>query len=449
MANPKDKTNKKSSSNSGIKPVTGKIQPFTGKIEPLNYKPSGSKSSSQKPSSNKNASSSKTKQAPKKEKGFVDKANDFIDWAFRDAANKKVGQVNKSVQSKLDSTRKKVGDVNKKVQKDLDPYRKKAADINKSVQKKLDPVREAVYGKDKKTKTPEKKVTPPISKAPVNKTPAKKDTQPKKESFNLDAEVKKTMSGAYGSGSARKEALGSNYSKVQAEINKRASANKPKVSAPKTEKKPVAKPELIKMEIKRPGKIESTGPKELQGVTPPKSAVDVDKSIDAAMEAIGKSKIMRKGGSVKSKTINKMKTMKRYQGGGSTAADKAMATPPKSSVKEEAAIPSAKKMKTGGMVNKKKKYGEGGPTTKLESAPMEQKSQPNTPPTGSNKLYGRGIAKKMKTGGMVNPNAKLQAGKKAGSKGVMHSLSAKAVVQKKAKGRSGATNKPVARPKKG
>jgi hypothetical protein len=350
MANSKDKTNKKSSSNSGIKPVTGKIQPFTGKIEPVNYRPSSSKSSSQKPSSNKSASNSKTKQAPKKEKSFVDKANDFIDWAFRDAANKKVGEVNKSVQSKLDSTRKKVGDLNKKVQKDLDPYRKKAADLNKTVQKKLDPVRDALYGKDKKTKTPEKKVTPPISKAPVNKTPAKKDTTPKKESFNLDAEVKKTMSGAYGSGSARKEALGSNYSKVQAEINKRAAANKSKKTTP-----PAAKPELIRMELKKPGKIESTGPKELQGVTPPKPAVDVDKSIDAAMEAIGKSKIMRKGGSIKSKTMNKMKTYK--------------------------------------------------------------------------------------TGGMVNANANLQAAKKAGSKGVMHSLSAKAVVQKKAKGRSGGTSK--------
>jgi hypothetical protein len=305
MANSKDKTNKKSSSNSGIKPVTGKIQPFTGKIEPVNYRPSSSKSSSQKPSSNKSASNSKTKQAPKKEKSFVDKANDFIDWAFRDAANKKVGEVNKSVQSKLDSTRKKVGDLNKKVQKDLDPYRKKAADLNKTVQKKLDPVRDALYGKDKKTKTPEKKVTPPISKAPVNKTPAKKDTTPKKESFNLDAEVKKTMSGAYGSGSARKEALGSNYSKVQAEINKRAAASKPKASAPKT----VAKPELIKMEIKRPSKIESNIPRELQGVPAPKPTVDVDKSIDAAMDAIGKSKIMRKGGMVK-----------KYENGGPTSA---------------------------------------------------------------------------------------------------------------------------------
>ena len=58
--------------------------------------------------------------------------------------------------------------------------------------------------------------------------------------------------------------------------------------------------------------------------------------------------------------------------------------------------------------------------------------------------------KKMyKTGGMTNPNAKIQADKTAGSKGVKHSLSVKAVVQKTAKGRSGGTNKPVARPKKG
>ena len=55
----------------------------------------------------------------------------------------------------------------------------------------------------------------------------------------------------------------------------------------------------------------------------------------------------------------------------------------------------------------------------------------------------------MKTGGMVNSNAKIQATKKAGSKGVKHSLSVEAAVQKIAKGRSGGTNKPVARPKKG
>ena len=79
-------------------------------------------------------------------------------------------------------------------------------------------------------------------------------------------------------------------------------------------------------------------------------------------------------------------------------------------------------MKKGGT----KKYGVGGPTTKSNSpatmatpssAPEEQKVQSDTPPTGSNKLYGKGISKKMKTGGMVNANANLVATKSAGSKG--------------------------------
>jgi hypothetical protein len=61
-------------------------------------------------------------------------------------------------------------------------------------------------------------------------------------------------------------------------------------------------------------------------------------------------------------------------------------------------------MKSGGT----KKYGEGGPTTKPISTPMEQSSQPNTPPTGSNKLTGN---PRFKTGGMVNANAKLAAAK--------------------------------------
>ena len=98
-------------------------------------------------------------------------------------------------------------------------------------------------------------------------------------------------------------------------------------------------------------------------------------------------------------------------------------------------------MKKGGT----KKYGAGGPTTKSNSPatmatpssiPEEQKPQSNTPPTGSNKLYGRGIAKKMKTGGMVNPNAKMQAQKIAGSKGVKSKVNPKAIATKKATGKS-------------
>jgi hypothetical protein len=43
---------------------------------------------------------------------------------------------------------------------------------------------------------------------------------------------------------------------------------------------------------------------------------------------------------------------------------------------------------------------------------------------------------KMKTGGMVNPNAKLQAAKSAGSKGVKSGVNPKAVAAKKATGKS-------------
>ena len=116
-----------------------------------------------------------------------------------------------------------------------------------------------------------------------------------------------------------------------------------------------------------------------------------------------------------------------------------------------------KTYKTGGMVNKKKKYGEGGPATKSNSTPMEQSSQPNTPPTGSNKLYGRGIAntpptgsnklygkgisKKMKTGGMVNANANLKATAKAGSKGVKPGVNPKAAASNTAKKPSASRSK--------
>ena len=51
-----------------------------------------------------------------------------------------------------------------------------------------------------------------------------------------------------------------------------------------------------------------------------------------------------------------------------------------------------------------------------------------------------GSMKKMKTGGMVNPNAKLQAAKSAGSKGVKSGVNPKAAASKVAKGRSGGTS---------
>jgi hypothetical protein len=56
---------------------------------------------------------------------------------------------------------------------------------------------------------------------------------------------------------------------------------------------------------------------------------------------------------------------------------------------------------------------------------------------------------KMKTGGMVNANANLQAGKIAGSKGVKSGVNPKATASKVAKGRVGGGNKSVPRPNKG
>jgi len=58
------------------------------------------------------------------------------------------------------------------------------------------------------------------------------------------------------------------------------------------------------------------------------------------------------------------------------------------------------KMKKGGT----KKYEEGGPTTKPISTPTEQNSQPNTPPTGPNKLTGN---PRLKKGGTTDSFKKL------------------------------------------
>ena len=78
-----------------------------------------------------------------------------------------------------------------------------------------------------------------------------------------------------------------------------------------------------------------------------------------------------------------------------------------------------RKFKTGGT----KKYGEGGPTTKPISTPTEQSSQPNTPPTGPNKLTGNprlkkgGVTKATKFAALAAPKNKITfADKIAGAK---------------------------------
>lgn len=103
---------------------------------------------------------------------------------------------------------------------------------------------------------------------------------------------------------------------------------------------------------------------------------------------------------------------------------------PLDKLKKEKARMLKTKFKTGGRVAKKKKYGEGGPTTKSNTTPMEQSSQPNTPPVGTNKLTGN---PRFKTGGMVNANANLKATATAGSKGVKSGVNPKAAASSTAK----------------
>jgi hypothetical protein len=68
-------------------------------------------------------------------------------------------------------------------------------------------------------------------------------------------------------------------------------------------------------------------------------------------------------------------------------------------------------------------------------------------PTTNNPEFKKGgtkknnVMKKMKTGGMVNANAKVTASKVAGSKGVKSGVNLKASAQKVAKGRVGGTSK--------
>ena len=56
----------------------------------------------------------------------------------------------------------------------------------------------------------------------------------------------------------------------------------------------------------------------------------------------------------------------------------------------------------------------------------------------SKAMYGKSM---MKTGGMVNPNAKVSALKVAGTKGTKSGVNSKVSASKVAKGRSGGTSK--------
>jgi hypothetical protein len=108
-----------------------------------------------------------------------------------------------------------------------------------------------------------------------------------------------------------------------------------------------------------------------------------------------------------------------------------------------------KKMQDGGtpaMVNAMyKAQGKKTPTTKETLNYVKKKGSGYVPSTGKEKV--RPVndtttkqTSKYKTGGMVNPNAKLQAAKSAGSKGVKPGVNPKAAASKVARGRSGGTS---------
>lgn len=131
----------------------------------------------------------------------------------------------------------------------------------------------------------------------------KEDTTPKKESFDLDTEVKNVMRGKYGTGAARKAALGDNYAKVQAEINKRMASAKPKSTPAKETPKAAEAPE--KMEIRRPGSIDYTGPKELAMTAEQRMYQNMDKLKESQMKKGGMVK-MKRGGQLPKASLGKI-----------------------------------------------------------------------------------------------------------------------------------------------
>jgi hypothetical protein len=88
------------------------------------------------------------------------------------------------------------------------------------------------------------------------------------------------------------------------------------------------------------------------------------------------------------------------------------------------------------MATKMKKYNNGG-AANSQLRPVDDK----TTKQAAKPTY--------KTGGMVNSNPKLVADKTPGSKGVKSGVNSKIKASTKAKGKTGGTNKSVAKPKKG
>ena len=149
----------------------------------------------------------------------------------------------------------------------------------------------------------------------ITTTPPAKKTTPASNNTSIEQKAKDVMSGKYGTGAARKTALGADYDKVQAIINKKATATKAKPTGPSkgtvaTMQKNIKDEQEGRLKFDEPVASVSTKSTEVKPEVKP-TAADVDKSIDAAMKGIAKSKIMKKGGTVKMKYGGSMKTKKR------------------------------------------------------------------------------------------------------------------------------------------
>lgn len=457
MANKKTTTDKSkaksgSKSSSTIKPVSGKIVPVSGKIQPVSYRPVGSsvkKSTSSKPSSSKTSTSKST---PSKSKSTVVKPD-----------SKGVVRVN---------------DINK------GDYTINLNSYSKKTTKSKAPVKKS--GVANAAKTPVKstaskpKTTPKKSSSPKYVEPGTKAfwaMTPDQRNANTMLNIKESIAGgpkkstSKTAGSAVKTAA-----KSAADTVKGVTGGLQKIKDTKKQETPtprIAKAPEKKSSVSGKNVTSKQGAAKIKGIveglerptakkTPtkakpvaPKMATTIG-SAKVSVPSKGKVKIEPNLGKPKSFTPPKTETKPKVQTAPkpepkpelirmemiplATVAkqlqDSQRAKLPSTieipkSVATTAKTPAPAEEKKGLFARMKERR---------EERRAERKAEKEAEKTATAKMKKGGIMKKYKTGGMVNPNANLQAAKKAGSKGVMHSLSAKAIVQKIAKGRSGGTS---------
>ena len=140
--------------------------------------------------------------------------------------------------------------------------------------------------------------TEAAKKTETKKTETAKTETKATDNTSIEQKVKDVIRGKYGTGAARKAALGADYDKVQAEVNKKMAASKLKIKSTST---PTTSAKTETQDS--PDKAEITEPKELQMTAEQRMYDNIDKL---------KKEKMKKGGMVKMKYGGTMKpTMKK------------------------------------------------------------------------------------------------------------------------------------------